>query len=396
MTPSSTLPAAARILVSGGGIAGLSLAYWLEHYGFQTTVIEQAPSLRTEGYGIEFSGSGWDVAERMGLLPKIQERKLSAPYFIFKDKAGRSLVRLQMASFFEAVQDKMVQIMRSDLQTTLFESVQGRVPIYFGNAIEQIEQHDQFVSVSFKNGTQEHFDLVIGADGLHSQVRRLVFGEEAQFARFLGYYFATCSLPNLDDFDQGAFMHLDHKRQVMIYPDGRGRYVGLFAFQAAYQGSIPQQQRMAMLHEAYKGAGWVVPEMLASIADNRSVYLDSFSQIEMPTWSRGRVAVVGDAAYCPTLLSGMGASLAMGGAYILAQELHRCGDYAQAFAAYEQRVRPFIEKKQRGARRFAATFIPSNRFARYLSYATVYALFNPLLTPFVGKRIGMDSLLRVA
>lgn len=396
MASLSRLSEGARILVSGGGIAGLTLAYWLDHYGFRPTVIEQAAGLRPEGYGIEFSGSGWDVAEQMGLVRQLQQHKLTVPYFLFKDISGKTHMRLQMGRFFQAVQDKMVQIMRPNLQAILYEALGERVPVHFARSIQAIEQSDQALEVQFQDGGRESFDLLLGADGLHSQVRRLVFGEERQFSRYMGYYFATFFLPKLEEFEESACMHLDRDRQAMVYPDGRGGYVALLVFRAPDQGVIPVGQRKAFIERYYRGSGWVIPDMIASLRDDSTLYLDALSQIEMPTWARGRVAVVGDAAYCPTLLSGMGASLAMGGAYVLAQELARNSDYRAAFAAYQARTQPFIAQKQRSARRFAATFVPSNRFTEYLSYLTMYLILAPILTPFVSKRIGTDSLLRVA
>lgn len=381
------------VLISGGGIAGLTLAYWLHHHGLQPTIIEQAPQLRPEGYAIDFAGSGWDVAERMQLIPELRRRQNTVPYFIFKDGAGRTLARLPTAVFLRAFEGKMIQTMRPDLEAALYETIRDTVPVRFGTSIQQITQaHDQ-VAVTFTDGTEEAFDLVVGADGTHSNVRRLVFGDEREFAVYLGYYFATFPAPNLDDFEDGAMICLEPNRQATVYPDHHGGYTALLVYRAQDAGHIAAAQRKPMLEEYYQGAGWVIPQMIASITDSTPVYLDSVTQIRMPRWSDGRITLVGDAVHCLTLISGQGASTAMGGAYILAEELGKAEDHRTAFAAYERRVRPFVEDKQRKARRFAKTFVPGSHLGVQLSYLTMKLMFTPLLARFIGKQFGFDSLL---
>jgi 2-polyprenyl-6-methoxyphenol hydroxylase-like FAD-dependent oxidoreductase len=384
------------VLISGGGIAGLTLAYWLHHHGLQPTIIEQAPKLRPEGYAIDFAGSGWDVAERMQLIPALREGQITADYFIFKDGAGRTLARLPTAVFQRAFQDKMVQTMRPDLEATLYGTIRDTVPIRFGTSIRQIEQARDHVAVTFTDGTQEAFDLVVGAGGTHSNVRKLVFGDEGQFAAYLGYYFATFPVPNLDHFEEGAIICLEPNRQATVYPDHHGGYTALLVYRAQDAGHVAAPQRKPMLEKYYAGAGWVIPQMIESITETTPVYLDSVTQIQMPCWSEGRVILVGDAAHCLTLISGQGASTAMGGAYILAEELGKAEDYRAAFAAYERRVRPFVEDKQRKARRFAKTFVPGSRLGVQLSYLTMKLMFTPLLARFIGKQFGFDSLLQAA
>ena len=382
------------VLISGGGSAGLTLAYWLHHHGLQPTIVEQAPQLRREGYAIDFAGSGWDVAERMNLIPALRQGQITAPYFIFKDGAGRTLARLPTAVFQRAFQDKMVQTMRPDLEAALYGTIRDTIPIRFSTSIQQIEQAPEQVAVTFTDGAQETFDLVVGAGGTHSNVRRLVFGDERQFARYLGYYFATFPVPNLDHFEEGAIICLEPDRQATVYPDHHGGYTALLVYRAQDAGHIPATQRKELLEAHYAGAGWVIPQMIASITEETPVYLDSVTQIQMPRWSDGRITLVGDAAHCLTLISGQGASTAMGGAYILAEQLGKVEDYRAAFARYERRVRPFAEDKQRKARRFAKTFVPGSRLGVQLSYLTMKLMFTPLLARFIGKQFGFDSLLQ--
>jgi 2-polyprenyl-6-methoxyphenol hydroxylase-like FAD-dependent oxidoreductase len=385
-----------RVLISGGGIAGLTLAYWLHHHGLQPTIIEQAPHLRPEGYAIDFAGSGWDVAERMDLIPVLRQQQITTPYFLFKDGTGHTLARLPVSVFRQAFQDKMVQTMRPDLEAALYETIRDTVPIRFSTTIRQIEQFPDHVAVLFNDGAEEAFDLLVGADGAHSNVRRLIFGDERQFAVYLGYYFATFPVPNLEHFEEGAIIYLEPNRQATVYPDHHGGYTALLVYRALDAGHIPTAQRKPMLADHYRGAGWVIPHMIDAIADTTPIYLDSVTQIRMPGWSDGRVALIGDAAHCLTLVSGQGASTAMGGAYILAEELGKTSDSRAAYAAYERRVRPFVEDKQRKAARFAKTFVPGSRLGVQLSYLTMKLMFTPLLARFIGKQFGFDSLLQAS
>ena len=224
-------------------------------------------------------------------------------------------------------------------------------------------------------------------------MRRLVFGGERQFANYLGYSFATFPVPNLDHFEEGGIIYLEPNRQATVYPDHHGGYTALLVYRAQDAGPVAAAQRKPILEAHYQGAGWVIPQMIASIGATTPVYLDSVTQIQMPRWSDGRVVLIGDAAHCLTLISGQGASTAMGGAYILAEELGKTGDYRAAFGAYERRVRPFAEDKQRKAQRFAKTFVPGSRLGVQLSYLTMKLMFTPLLARLIGKQFGFDSLL---
>ncbi len=201
-------------------------------------------------------------------------------------------------------------------------------------------------------------------------------------------------MPNLDHFEEGAIICQEPNRQATIYPDHHSGSVALLVYRAQDAGHIAGIQRKAMLKTHYRGAGWVIPQLIDSITAETPIYLDSVTQIRMPRWSDGRVTLIGDAAHCLALISGQGASTAMGGAYILAEELGKTADYRAAFATYEQRVRPFVEDKQRKAQRFAKTFVPGSRLGIQLSHLTMKLMFTPLLARFIGKQFGFDSLLQ--
>ena len=382
------------VLISGGGISGLTLAYWLNRHGLRPTIVERAPRLRPEGYAIDFGGSGWDVAERMGIIPALLEAQSVVPAFLFKDSAGATLSRLPTEVFRRAFEGKMIQTMRPDLEAILYESVRDTVPIRFDTTIQHIAQEPDKITATLSDGSQHAFDMIVGADGAHSHVRRLIFGDEPRFAKYLGYYFATFPAPNLDHFEEGAIIYLEPNRQATIFPDHHGGYMALLVFRAKDRGQGVMEQAKPMLEAHYQGAGWVIPKIIASISAETPVFFDSVTQIQMPRWSDGRVTLVGDAAHCLTLVSGQGASTAMGGAYILAEELGKTADYATAFKAYEERVRPFVEDKQRKAASFAKIFVPNSDWGVWLSQLTMRLTFTPLLARFLGKQFGFDSLLR--
>ncbi|HEU5086283.1 MAG TPA: FAD-dependent monooxygenase, partial [Roseiflexaceae bacterium] len=279
MTAQGRANTARRVLISGGGIAGLTLAYWLHQHGWQPEIVERAPQLRPEGYAIDFAGSGWDVAERMQIVPALRESQVTVDYLSFQDDAGRTLARLPMAAFQRAFQNQMIQTTRPDLESILYNAIRDTVPIRFEMSIQQIDQTPDQVSVAFTDGTRADYDLLVGADGAHSNVRRLLFGDETQFAVYLGYYFATFPAPRLDQLEDGALIYLEPNRQATIFPYRQGGHTALLVYRAPDAGQIPGAQRKATLEAHYQGAGWVIPQLIASISDDTPLYFDSVTQI---------------------------------------------------------------------------------------------------------------------
>jgi 2-polyprenyl-6-methoxyphenol hydroxylase-like FAD-dependent oxidoreductase len=383
-------------LISGAGITGLTLAYWLCRHGWRPTIVEQAPGPRAGGYGIDFAGSGWDVAERMGIVPELRRRANRLSWISLKDDLGGTIARTPTASFFRAFDDRLVQIMRPELEAVLGEALDNRVTIRYATSIQRLEQAPEHVVAQFQDGSSAAYDIVVGADGVHSNVRRMIFGDPAPFRVNLGYAFATFPVPALGELVDSATIYLEPGRQAMTYPDSRGGAVALLVYRAAEGALLPPGGGKADLLRRYHGAGWLVPTMIESIGEDTPLYMDSTTQIHMPHWSEGRVVLAGDAAHCLTLISGQGASTAMGGAYILAEELGARSDHQAAFAAYERRVRPYVAVQQRRARRLAGAFVPGSTFGVQLSRALLRLLLTPLLAPVIGKRFGIDSLLRPA
>jgi 2-polyprenyl-6-methoxyphenol hydroxylase-like FAD-dependent oxidoreductase len=262
--------------------------------------------------------------------------------------------------------NRALTLLRSDLARVIYGSLDKDIEIIFGDTIESIDQDDQKVMVTLRSGQVRSFDLLVGADGLHSRVRNLIFGDEAQFEKYYGYYTSSYSIDKRPDQDRAFAMYNIPYKQVAVYAYGANRAAAFFIFTApqklVYDYHDTGRQKH-ILREQFMNAGWKCPELMADMDAAPDFYFDPISQIKMENWSKGRITLVGDAGYCPSLLSGKGSTLAMVGAYILAGELkEENGSYKQAFENYEKMFQPFIEKKQNAARAFAKSFIPKTNF----------------------------------
>jgi 2-polyprenyl-6-methoxyphenol hydroxylase-like FAD-dependent oxidoreductase len=357
-----------RVLISGAGIAGPTLAYWLDQYGFEVTIVEKAPKLRTGGYIIDFWGAGFEVARRMRLLEEIKRRGYIVDRVSVVDQTGKQLAGFPMEAFARATQGHYVSLPRTELAAAIFERVQGRVEIIFGDRISTILQNSGAVQVTFADGVQREFDLIVGADGLHSGVRELVFGPESRFERFLGYKAAAFGINGYRPRDELRYiMYTEVGQQVARFAMRDDRTMFLFTFVDSNPDSGDHDEQKALLRRRFLGSGWECPAILNALDRADEFYFDRVSQIQMDGWCRGRVVLVGDAAFCVSLLAGQGSALAMAGAYILAGELHRAaGDYYSAFARYQALFGPLVRAKQRAALRFAGAFAPKSQFGLWL------------------------------
>jgi 2-polyprenyl-6-methoxyphenol hydroxylase-like FAD-dependent oxidoreductase len=352
-------PANPTVLISGAGIAGPTLAFWLQRRGFVPTIVERAPELRAGGHAVDFRGVSHEVLRRMGLLPVIEAQATHQGPMHHVDASDRAHAVLP-ASFASGE----IEIMRGDLARILYETTKDGMDYRFGDAIAALDQQADGVDVTFRSGESRRFGLVIGADGQHSATRRLAFGPEADYLRYLGLYLAVARIPNFMGLDYAGRMFNAPGTLAFVYParDNTEARV-LFFFHAErhdydYRDAEAQKRFVA---ERYAGQGWHVPRLVAEMLATDEFYFDSVSQVQMPSWSKGRVALLGDAAYCATPLSGMGSGLAVTGAYVLAQELERAaGDHAAAFARYEARMRPFVAKTQKFAQMATRNFVPKS------------------------------------
>lgn len=352
-----------KIAISGAGVAGPTLAYWLMRAGHEPLLIERAPHLRTRGYIIDFWGLGYDLAERMGILPQVQEAGYAVETVRLVDGNGRTAGSFDTDVFRKALGNRFASLPRGDLAAAIYQALGSDVEALFATTITAIDEHSSGVRVALSNGDEREVDLVVGADGLHSSVRSIVFGSKQRFERPLGYHVAAFEAPGYAPRDERAYVsYAAPGRQISRFAERGGRTLFLFVFADTWVDGIApanSDERKQMLARVFSCVGWEWPRIREMLEATDDIYFDRVSQIHMDSWSKGRVALVGDAAACVSLLAGEGAGLGMAEAYVLAHALVEAdGDYRRAFAAYEARLRPLIERKQRSARGFARTFAP--------------------------------------
>lgn len=352
-----------RIAISGAGIAGPTLAYWLNRSGHRTTLVEKSPALRTGGYVVDFWGGGYRIAERMGLGPQLQSAGYAVREVRLVDRHGRKVGGFSTDGFRRMAGGRFTSLARGDLAAMIYRALPDDVERVFGDGIATVDQSESGVRVGFDSGASREFDLLVGAGGLHSPVRRAVFGPEADFARDLGYRVAAFEAQGYRPRDELVFVSYSFPGcMVSRFTMREDRTMFLFVFtRDRTTGPDPHgtDAVRSVLGEVFGGAGWECPRIIEAMDSCDDLYFDRVSQIVMDKWTTGRVALIGDAAGAVSLLAGEGTGLAMLEAYVLAGELHRArGDHRKAFPEYESRLRPFIADKQHSARRFAATFAP--------------------------------------
>jgi len=368
-----------KILISGAGIAGPTLAYWLVRHGMTATIVEKAPTLRTGGYVIDFWGAGFEIARRMGLLPDLVRTGYAVREVRVVDRHGRRVSGFPAAAFARAVGSGFTSLPRGDLAAAIYGSLADETETIFGDTITRIDQTADGVHVTFERDGSRTFDLVVGADGLHSRVRELVFGPENQFERYLGIKVAAFEAEAYRPRDELVYMMYPQVgREVSRFSMRNDRTMFLFTFADRDPGAPSDLAgQKALLRERFADSGWECRQILDALDATPDLYFDRVSQIEMNgPWANGRVALLGDAAFCVSLLGGQGSALAMTAAYILAGELRRAdGRYQDAFGRYQQRFGPFVSMKQRAARRFAGAFAPKSTISLFLRNR-LFSLFS--------------------
>ncbi|MEV5718873.1 FAD-dependent monooxygenase [Amycolatopsis mediterranei] len=341
-----------RVLVTGASIAGPALAHWLRRRGAEVTVVERAPGLRPGGQAVDARGVAKEVIKRMGLDAAVRAARTETAGAHTVDVDGNVLETFSADDNGGDGYIADIEILRGDLSQVLHDDTRDEVEYVFDDRIAELAQDADGVDVTFANGDRRRFDLVIGADGLHSALRGMVFGPRERFLRHLGLVLAFYSVPN--EFGLERWM-IDYQEP------GSGRSAGLRPLKdptrAMAMLSFPAdgfdvdhrdiEAQKTLLRERMAGLGWQTPRILAHLDDTPDFYLDQVAQVVMDRWSAGRVGLIGDAAFCSSPMSGAGTGLALVGAYLLAGELAAAGwDPEAGFAAYETRMRPYVEANQ--------------------------------------------------
>jgi 2-polyprenyl-6-methoxyphenol hydroxylase-like FAD-dependent oxidoreductase len=363
-----------RVLISGASVGGPTVAYWLARWGCSVTVVERMSlsRVRTGGHAVDLFGPALDVAEWTGVLPAVMEARTQTEVVSFQREDGRG-VDLDMTRLVAGISHRHVEVMRGELAAALYGASQDDVDYRFEDSIRTLDQQPDGVVVTFENAPPERFDLVIGADGLHSIVRRLVFGDEDRFLQFLGGYLAIFVLPDYVGLGRRMIVHNGPGRLAALYPVRQtGQARAGFLFRRTEElpvdhHDITEQKRL--LRGVYRGDRWQVPRLLDEMDAADDFYFDSISQVVMPAWSQGRVTLVGDAGYSPGPAVGGGTSLAMVGAYVLAREIGRATDLEGGLRAYEDAMHDCVLAFRKIGPSVMKTLIPQTRVgARLMPY----------------------------
>ncbi|RZM30226.1 MAG: FAD-binding monooxygenase [Pedobacter sp.] len=351
-----------KILVTGASIAGPTVAYWLQKYGFQVTLLEREPALRLGGQNIDIKGPAQEIAQKMDIENIIREKNTTEVGLRFVNVKNETVADFPKEGAMSMTQE--LEILRGDFVEILYNKTKENIGYRFNDYVTGITQLDNEVQVTFSSGKTELFDLMIVAEGIGSHTRKLAFGHQPKFV-FLGLYTAYLTITKTEtDSKWARWCNGENGIVFMLRPDNHGTTRASITFTAKedeYKGLDIAGQKKAIINRI-KGSGWESERLIMEIQKTDDLYFERVSQVKLPQWSEGRVVIVGDAAYCATPISGKGTDLAMAGAYILAGELSRAETFQEAFTAYENKMRPYVEISQKLPPGIPGLVYPNSKF----------------------------------
>jgi 2-polyprenyl-6-methoxyphenol hydroxylase-like FAD-dependent oxidoreductase len=340
-----------HVLISGASVAGPALAYWLNRHGMRATVVERAEVVRPGGLAVDFRGTAMRVLDQMGILDELRAHATHSGDAKVVDADGR-----QIATMHAEIFAGELEVLKADLTRILYDLTKDDTEYVFGDSIAALSQDTDGVRVEFERGAPRRFDLVVGADGLHSRVRTLAFGPKERYTHHMGYAFASFSADNYLGLDGTGLSHVSGDRSVNVFasrPSSRLQVLVMFPAQDIPRNREAQEEA---IHAAYENVGWEAKTLLTGLPAATDFYFDELSQITMPNWSTGRVALLGDAGYCASPMSGRGTSQALLGAYVLGGELSTQGNHEKAFTEYEHALRDYVAAAQAMGRQARDSF----------------------------------------
>lgn len=350
-------------LIVGAGVAGLAAAWWLRKIGWRSVVLERAPDLRTAGYMLGLSGPGLEVAKRMGIEPQLQANACVINENIYRDRKGRELLRMRYREFLKDL--PYIALRRTDLVQSLRDALGDDADVRFSAVVEQIVDSGDHVTVHLADGTRLAGDLLIGADGLRSWVRREVFGPDERFFKELGYRFASYDLEDTLNLGIDFLSYTEPGHIVEYYTLRDGRIAALHAWVTNEAGIVPDEARWPMIRRVARRAHPQVHQIIDAAQHGTLPLIDNLTLVDMPTWSKGRVVLLGDAAHCLTLISGQGAGMAIASAAMLSEEL-ASKPIDEALHRHDERLRPAILKLQERSRKMGSLFVPASPLSFHL------------------------------
>jgi len=372
-----------KIMIAGAGVAGLTCSIWLGRSGFRPVVIEKSPVIRADGYIISLSHKSYHYAKELDILQEMCNRNTGIRHSSYHNRSGRAMLTLDYRDLFADVD--IVQLMRDELENILYKEAQDKAEFRFNLSARVINQDGGKVQVEFNNSEQEEFDLLIGADGLHSITRELVFTDDEVNKIYLDRFSAAYMLDNVVGLEDKFENHMEKDRYMCAYTTGKGGLACVFVWEDRDRQAPEPSQRPAKLRAKFRDSPEFVQKILAQCPEDKPIYMDPLIQINMQHWSKGRVVLTGDAAHCLTLLSGQGASSAFWGASALSKALIEM-EPEQAFRAYEEELMPIINKIQPATRKATSWYVPAHTLKYYLRNTIMTCMPNAFFQYYFKKK----------